>query len=150
MIWGYENMSDTCALNKGRSNRNSDLEEVRKQDCASGTWEHWTVEYASCSWSSLEIRTDARSLPYSAVYSLSSLSLPVLPFPPSFSLANTIIMQMFPVRLRVRRSLSFHSLTERKQSRSIGAKQLQNFVPLTAVTYISASTLYVMCIVVFL
>lgn len=33
MIWGYENMSDTCALNKGRSNRISDLEELGSRDC---------------------------------------------------------------------------------------------------------------------
>lgn len=33
MIWGYENMSDTCALNKGRSNRISNLEELGSRDC---------------------------------------------------------------------------------------------------------------------
>lgn len=32
MIWGYENMSDTCALNKGRSNRISDSEELGSRD----------------------------------------------------------------------------------------------------------------------
>lgn len=32
-IWGYENTSRTCALNKGWSNRISDLEELGSRDC---------------------------------------------------------------------------------------------------------------------
>lgn len=33
MIWGYENMFYTCALNKRQSNRISDLEELGSWDC---------------------------------------------------------------------------------------------------------------------
>lgn len=39
IIWGYENMSDTCALNKGWSEGISDSEELGSRGLWRGTWD---------------------------------------------------------------------------------------------------------------